>query len=156
MTRESYVASVVAELGRGLGISDLTLDDEGRRTLRVGDGELTLTQGSEPVDLIWLHVRIGEIDNEDRALVRYLLQAGHLLWTRNLMTVALDDRGSAALGFNMIPVVNLNAARLRDLAIAMLKAAAELRRRIQARDFSVLPVPFGGDHGLAGPGMVRV
>ena len=156
MTRESYVASVVAEFGHGLGIAELTLDDEGRRTLRVGDGELTLTQGSEPVDLIWLHVRIGEIDNEDRALVRSLLQAGHLLWTRNLMTVALDDTRSAALGFNMIPVVNLNAARLRDLAIAMLKTAAELRRRIQARDFSVLPVPFDGDPGSAGPGMVRV
>lgn len=156
MPRDSFVASVVAELGRGLGIAELTLDDEGRRTLQIGDGELTLTQGSEPVDLVWLHVRIGEIDNQDRALVRYLLQAGHLLWTRNLMTIVLDDAGSAALGYNMIPVVNLNAARLRDLAIAMLKTAAELHRRIRARDFSILPAAFAGDLGSAGAGLVRV
>jgi len=86
---------------------------------------------------LWIHVRISDIGAEDREVLVSLMQAAQMLWSRNLMTIWLDQAGAVAYGFSLIPAVNLNLARLKETSISMLKTAAELRRRIRERDFTL-------------------
>jgi hypothetical protein len=139
MAREDYVAGVIAELGRDLGISDLALDSHGQLTLEVGEVPVTFSLSTEPADLLWLYVGLGEVANGDRQVLTFLLQFGHVLWAKNLMTLGLDDEGQGICGYSSIAVVALNAQRLAELLSAMLEAAEEVRRRLAQRDFVLVP-----------------
>jgi hypothetical protein len=137
MAREEFVARVITQLGDEMGLGALALDEGGQLSLNVGEIPLTFSLTSEPVDMLWLHIGLGEIAADDRATLSFLLQYGHLLWFRNLMTIGLDDAGSRVYGYNSIPVVTLSIQHLAGLLEHMLLAAGEVRRRLRDRDFSI-------------------
>ncbi len=152
MAREDYTAGVIAELGRDLGMDDLALDSGGQMTLEVGETPVTFTLTAEPTDLLWLHVGLGEAVGGDREMLTFLMQYGHLLWAKNLMSIGLDEDGKGIYGYSSIPVVALNTQRLTDLLTAMLAAAEEVGGRLAQREFALLPdqSAASGSRGLEG------
>ncbi|MCP5306206.1 MAG: type III secretion system chaperone [Chromatiaceae bacterium] len=150
MARESFLSRVIAEFGRALGFADLKLDEQGRRTLYFDDCEVTLTVGAKPTDVLWVHVLITQIRPDDREALIYLLQVGEVLWSKNLMTVGLDQAGELVHGFSMLPAVHVNAERLKALVLEMVRVAVEVNRRVSSRDF-----PTSGPVVDPG-GMIRV
>ena len=145
MAREEYVSGVIAEFGQGLGMQGLALDASGQLSLDAGDVPVTFSLTSEPADLLWLHLGLGEVAADDRETLSYLLRLGQLLWARNLMTIGLDDEGTGIYGFTSIPVVTLTAKQLTAVLQAMLESALEVRRRLRDRDYALVPEQSEGE-----------
>ena len=133
MSRQHYVEQTVGELGAALDIPQLALDSSGRASLSLNGIRLTLCHADDPVELLWLFVDLGEVADDSAELLQGLLQMGFLTWSSNCMTIGIDESGERIIGHSNIPVVFLNAVRLRDLVQRMLESAAAIRQRIESR-----------------------
>lgn len=130
MSRYNYVADVFAELGQSMGMPPLVLDDTDRVSL-VFDGVLvTFAYTSEPVELVWLYIDLGEVADDDVPVLQRLLQLGFDCWTRSVMTIGMDDAGRNAVGYTAIPVSALSLTSLKDVLSSLLQAAFLIREHL--------------------------
>ncbi|MEM7021711.1 MAG: type III secretion system chaperone [Pseudomonadota bacterium] len=139
MARINLVDTVVGELCGSMGLPERPLDDQGRLRLRIGDTPVVLSYAGEPLELLWLHVELGDVP-EGLSAPRFLLKLGFECWCLNRMTITLDRAGSKAWGFTCIPVAELTLDRLDQVLKAMLAVAMPIRQRILGGDFA-LPTP---------------
>jgi len=129
MSRESFVAGIVSELGAAIGLPDLALDETGRVSLLLDGVPLTLTYETDPLELLWLLVDLGEVDTERAGPLRALLQMGFLTWSANRLTIGLTDDGRV-VGHTVVPVVNLDRFLLEEVLRHVLETAKAVRERV--------------------------
>jgi hypothetical protein len=150
MSRRDYVSRVIDELGRSMGLSDLSLDERGRVTLLFDDAPVTFSYSEEPAELLWLFVELADIDPERKEPLEALLQLGLLTWSWSRMTIGASEDGRKAMGHTAIPVVNLDLVTLKDALRPFLDSAMSIRERMASGDYDLgMPVP-GGDRPGSG------
>jgi hypothetical protein len=134
MSRASFADQIVNDFCRKVGLLDERLDDESRMTLNIGPLCTTFNYVSEPLELLWLHVELGEAPT-DKAALRFLLEAGFESWGLNRMTIGLGDRDGKVWGYNCLPAAALSVDRLEQTLNAMLEVALPIQERLLRRDF---------------------
>ncbi len=144
MSRMEYVSQIVGELGRGMGMHDLSLDEEGKVSLLFDDVRVTFMYSDNPVDLLWLFVDLADVDPEQQAPLEALLQLGFLTWSRGRMTIGMSGDGRKAIGHTVIPVVNLDIGVVQDTLGQFLESAMSIRERMARGDYELDNGPSGG------------
>lgn len=134
MTMDTEIASVLAEVGAGLGASRLALDSSGCAELRLGDVPVTLMLAEEPVHLLWLLADLGTVPDEPEVL-RGLLRLGFLGWAAGQLTLGLDGAGRRMVGYSVVPVATLSPASIRTALLRLQAGAEGIRDRLAHRDF---------------------
>lgn len=130
MSRERIVADAVAALGADLGIPALALDASRRASFCYDGVQFTLSYATEPAEVLWLYVDLGDVEADNPQMLQCLMQMGYATWFGNCMTIGLNEAGERGIGSSGIPVVWLNPDRLTQLVKRMLAAAAEVRERL--------------------------
>lgn len=157
MSRINVADTVVGELCERMGLGERTLNDKGRLALRFNDAAVVLSYRTEPVELLWIHVELGEVPQEGSAALNFLMRIGFDSWGQNRMTIGLDKAGRNAWGYTCIPLIELSYNRLEQVLSGLLEVAMPVRERIAQRDFKLPPpATAGGRDGGLGDGMVRV
>jgi hypothetical protein len=139
MSRINLVSKVIGEFGQEIGMPDLALDAEDRVRLMFDETPVTFVYAAEPVELFWLYVDLGEMPangDADKA-AECLLQLGFLCWAWNKMTIGLDEAGTRAIGFTVIPVALLELGVLKEVLEHLLDAALPVRERMARREFDI-------------------
>jgi hypothetical protein len=134
MSRASFADQIVNDFCGRVGLVDQRLDEEGRLTLQIGPLPTTFTFVSEPLELLWLHVELGEAPAGAAAL-RFLLEAGFESWGLNRMTIGLGDRDGKVWGYTCLPAAALSVDRFERTLNAMLEVALPIQERLLRRDF---------------------
>ena len=130
MSRYNYVTEVLKELGNDMGMGPLELDDTNRLSL-VFDGVLvTLSYTTDPLELLWIYVDLGEVPADNIHVSREMLKLGFECWGQNVMTIGLDDDGNKAIGYSSIPVTVLELPVLREMLSRMLQATFVVREHL--------------------------
>ncbi|MEO1019905.1 MAG: type III secretion system chaperone [Pseudomonadota bacterium] len=137
MSREHYVAEIIAELGAGLGLSGFALDGSQRASLIIDGLPVTFTYVAAPVELVWIYVDLGEVPENDPRALDALLQLGFLTWASNRMTLGVDDRGERVIGQAAIPAINLDLPALRGQLGQITESAFLIRDRLTRGDFNL-------------------
>lgn len=141
MSRYNYVTEVLQELGAELGIGPLKFDGTDRVSL-VFDGILvTLAYSTEPVELVWIYVDLGEVPDDSLLVPQQMLQVAFECWSNNVMTIGLDDDGKNGVGYSSIPVAVLELPLLKDMIDKMLQAAALVREHLAKTAFAEVQSP---------------
>ena len=130
MSRYNYVTEVLRELGNDMGMGPLELDDTNRLSL-VFDGVLvTLSYTTDPLELLWIYVDLGDVPPDNIHVPREMLKLGFECWGQNVMTIGLDEEGSKAIGYSSIPVTVLELPVLREMLSRMLQATFLVREHL--------------------------
>jgi hypothetical protein len=146
MPRYNYVQSVLEELGAEMGLGSIKLDDTNRLSL-VFDGVLvTFAYTTEPVELVWIYVDLGEIPQGGVAVPQRALQIGFECWAHNVMTIGLDDEGARAVGYSSIPVTVLALPLLKEMLDRILQATALVREQLAQTAFDEAQNPDSTGH----------
>ncbi|MEM7021707.1 MAG: type III secretion system chaperone [Pseudomonadota bacterium] len=159
MSRISVVDTVIGELCQSMGLADSPLDDRGRLALRFDDTPVMFSYAAKPIEMLWLHVDLGETP-KGRAALEFLLRLGFDCWCLNRMTIGLDRDGHRAVGHSCVPVSELSLERLDQALGALLEVAVPIRERLLAGDFSIGVESMESDQRPSGGrpprGMLRV
>ncbi|MCD0457860.1 type III secretion system chaperone [Roseiconus lacunae] len=135
MSRINHVANVFADLGREMNMGPLKLDDTDRLSLLFDGVLVTFSYSTEPMELIWIYVDLGEIPSGGVLAMQRLLACAFESWMTSIMTIGMDDDGRNAVGFTSIPVSTLSVQAVRETVGAMLRAAAKTSDAIAAAAF---------------------
>lgn len=135
MSRYNYVNEVLQELGAEIGMEPLELDDTDRLSL-VFDGVLvTFAYSSEPVELVWIYVDLGEVPPDSLQVPQQLLQVAFECWAHNVMTIGVDEEGKNAVGYSSIPVTVLDLPLLKEMLDRILQATTLVREHLARTTF---------------------
>lgn len=149
MSRYNYVIEVLEELGTEMGMGRLEFDDTSRLSL-VFDGVLvTLAYTTEPIELVWIYVDLGEVPAEGIVVFQQLLQVGFEAWAQNVMTIGLDDEGKNAIGYTSIPVTVLELPMLKEMLSRMLQATFLIREHLAQVAFEESQTPGSSERPVA-------
>lgn len=151
MSRLGYVADVLKEFGNEIGMGDLALDETDRLSLTFDGVLVTLAYASEPIELIWIYVDLGEVPIEDVGVLQHLLKIGFECWAQNVMTIGLDDEARNAVGYSSIPVTLLDKRVLKELISRLLEATFLIREEIAQIAFDQLQDDDTTTHDLQLP-----
>ncbi len=146
MSRLAHVQSVLDQYAAEIGLPGIPLDERQHAAIQVGDSAVLFAHGSEPLELLWLHCRLGTVDEDDDAAAAFLLQAGGEAWFSTGITVGLGGDGKTAFAFIPVAVGMLSLESLRDSLGQLLEAGFMLRERLASRDFT----PRSTESGDAG------
>lgn len=130
MSRSGHVATVLDDLAASLGLSGIRLDEGDRATLTFDETPVTFAYTAEPIELLWLHVELGEIPADGDEAPLFLLKLARSTWALGQMTIGLDQSGRQILGHTSIPVALLDTDTLRQTLTAVLQLAVPLRARL--------------------------
>jgi hypothetical protein len=137
MSREDYVSQVVSEFGDNLGLADFEFDETRRASMSIDDMPVTFSYSASPVELLWIHMDLGEAPKDDPAALSGLLELGFLGWVSNRLTIGVDDAGERVIGQSMIPAISLDATTLRGHFEQMAESALLVRDRITRGDYNL-------------------
>lgn len=135
MTRWNHVGGVLQELGNEMGMGALELDEHDKLSLLFDGVLVTFAYTSDPIEMFWIYVDLGEIPAGDVNTLNWLLQIGFECWSHNLMTVGLSEDGCKAVGYSVIPVTLLDHTMLIEVLNAMLQTTFEIKDRLTAGNF---------------------
>jgi hypothetical protein len=157
MSRIDHVGAVLGELAAEAGLDGLALDESQRASLEFDGVTVTFAYGAEPAELLWLFIDLGEIPEDGEAAPHCLLRLGLATWAQSVMTLALDEAGTRALGYTVMAVSVLDLATLKEVLARLLEGAKPIRERLARRDFEVEIEPaFDGGAPPGANGAMRV
>lgn len=146
MSRHNFVAGVFRGLGDKLGIAPLELDDADRVSLLFDGVLVTFAYTTDPIELVWIYVDLGEVPPHGVIAPQRLLQLGFEFWAKNVMTIGMDEVGRNAIGYSSIPVSLVDVAVLQELLDHMLQAAFLIREQLASVEFDVSQTDGSADH----------
>ncbi|MEM7023291.1 MAG: type III secretion system chaperone [Pseudomonadota bacterium] len=134
MSQVNRVETVLSAFGARAGLGELKLDDDGRLTLLIDQIPVTFAYSADPVELLWLYVGLGEVED---GMAAFLLALGFVTWANNRMTIALDRDARKALGYTVIPVAALDVDSLQKGVTVLVESARPIRDRLASGAYEV-------------------
>jgi hypothetical protein len=148
MSRQALVEQVLQELAAETGVGELSLDASDRVTLVFDDIPVTFAYVTQPTELLWLYVDLGEVPADGTEAPVCLMQLALTTWVASVMTIGLDEEGKNAVGMTAIAVVMLKYPTLKEVVLRLIEAARPIRDHLSTHDYDAqsLAAKLTGHH----------
>ena len=130
MVRDQRIDEVVANFGSRIGIEQLAFDESERASYAYDGFRFTLYFGSVPMDLLWIFVDLGGVNDYGSEALSDLLHLDEQAWSQRCLTVSIDDCGERVIGYASIEASELDEHRLAEVVARMSESASKVRQAV--------------------------